>query len=321
MLHTGMSASIRLCLFAAPGVKLGCQLRPGTTLCQPDRMEILTTANAWQRLARISDAEGRVTAWTREYEAGFPTVFDVYYSAWGDRGRRRDAALRAPELTQRIRAAESRARVLLREAEDDFRDRGLLCEDDLHAVLLVGGHTSNGWVAEHAGQRTLFLALEFLGHPPHDDLLVVHELTHVAQAQLSVATRAQTYPASLAVVVEGVATATTRVVRPGLTDSAYLWMDEGHHQWVDRCRASAPKIATMLLEHLDTPDDADAVAPLFRNVTDQHVPARSAYWAGDQIAQDMLQQGYALRDLLSIAEDDARTWVATWAAAHLRTSG
>jgi len=106
---------------------------------------------------------------------------------------------------------------------------------------------------------------------------------------------------------------------------------EGHHQWVDRCRASAPKIAAMLLEHLDTPDDADAVAPLFRNVTDQHVPARSAYcqhvparsahWAGDQIAQDMLQQGYALRDLLSIAEDDARTWVATWAAAHLRTSG
>ncbi len=90
-----MSASIRLCLFAAPGVKLGCQLRPGTTLCQPDRMEILTTANAWQRLAQISDAEGRVTAWTREYEAGFPTVFDVYYSAWGDRGRRRDAALRA----------------------------------------------------------------------------------------------------------------------------------------------------------------------------------------------------------------------------------
>jgi len=50
----------------------------------------------------------------------------------------------------------------------------------------------NGWVAEHTGQRTLFLALEFLGHPPHDDLLVVHELTHVAQAQLSVATRAQT---------------------------------------------------------------------------------------------------------------------------------
>ncbi len=221
--------------------------------------------------------------------------------------------------------------MLLRQAEDDFRDRGLLCEDDLPAVLLVGGHTSNGWVAEHAGQRTLFLALEFLGHPPHDDLLVVHELTHVAQAQLSVATRAQTYPASLAVVVEGVATATTRVVRPGLADSAYLWMDEGHHQWVDRCRSSARKIATMLLEHLDTPNDADAVAPLFRNVTDQHVPARSAYcqhvparsayWAGDQIAQDMLQQGYALRDLLSIAEDDARTRVATWAAAHLRTSG
>lgn len=30
------------------------------------------------------------------------------------------------------------------------------------------------------------------------------------------------------------------------------------HQWVDRCRASAPKIATMLLEHLDTPSEIRA---------------------------------------------------------------
>lgn len=280
-------------------------------------MEILSTADAWHQVAQISQAEGRVTAWTTEYEAGFPTVFDVYYSAWGDRGRRRDAALQAPELVRRIRAAESRARVLLRRAEDDFRDRGLLSERDLHAVLLVGGHSSNGWVAEHAGQRTLFLALEFLGLPPHDDLLVVHELTHVAQTELSVATRARTYPASLTVMVEGVAAATTRVLRPGLTDSAYLWMDDSHHRWVDRCRTDAPTIATTLLEHLDTPDDADVVAPLFRNLSDRHVPPRSAYWAGDQIAQGMLRQGHTLRDLLSITPETARTVVANWAEGHL----
>lgn len=284
-------------------------------------MEILSTANAWQTLARISDADERETAWSDDYEAGFPTVFDVYYSAWGDRGRRRDAALQAPELVTRIRAAESRAQALLRQAEGDLRDRGLLSEDDLYAVLLVGVHTSNGWVVEHAGQRTLFLALEFLGLPPHDDLLVVHELTHIAQAQLSVATHARTYPASLAVMVEGVATATTRVLRPGLTDSEYLWMDDDHHQWVDRCRTNAPRIAATLLEHLDTPDHADAVAPLFRNLSDRHIPARSGYWAGDQIAQGLLHQGHTLLDLAGINPETARTAVANWAAAHSGESG
>ena len=67
----------------------------------------MSTVDAWQRLAQISDPGDRVTAWTHEYEAGFPSVFDVYDSAWGDTARRPDAALAAPECVGRIRAAES----------------------------------------------------------------------------------------------------------------------------------------------------------------------------------------------------------------------
>jgi hypothetical protein len=185
---------------------------------------------------------------------------------------------------------------------------------------MVGGHTSNGWVAEHAGRRSLFLALEFLGLPPYDDLLVVHELTHVAQAEASVATRARTFPASLAVVVEGVATATSRVLRPGLSDSAYLWMDDDHQSWVQECQANATRIATVLAGHLDTPDDAPEVAGLFRNRTDGLIPPRSAYWVGDSIAREMLQEGHAVGDLLKIGPEEARARVARWAEAAIARS-
>lgn len=56
--------------------------------------------------------------------------------------------------------------------------------------------------------------------------------------------------------------------------------------------ASTPDIAAMLLEHLDTPDDADAVAPLFRTLSDGSIPPRSPQGAGDQIASEMRQQGW-----------------------------
>ncbi len=220
--------------------------------------------------------------------------------------------MRAPALRDQILAAEDRARHLLAQAENDFRDRGLL-DDELHAVLLVGTYTSNGWVAEHDGRRSLFLALEYLSPPPHDDLLVVHELSHVVQTQRSPATLAHAYASTLAVMVEGAATATSRVLRPGHTDAAYLWMDQDHEPWIDDCVASAPAIARLLLKHADAPDDDEAVAPLFRNQAVPGIPARSGYWAGDRIARGMLQEGCDLDELLSVGPHEARHRVLNWA--------
>lgn len=281
--------------------------------CESGPVEIVSTVADWQELAEIPSADDRAAAWLTSYEAKFPSVFDVYYSAWGNPEGRWEAAAQAPELRDQIVAAEARARHLLGQAEEEFRDRGLLEGDELHAVLLVGGHTSNGWVAEHDGRRSLFLALEFLGVPPYDDLLVVHELTHVAQAQRSAATRSRTYAASLAAMVEGAATATSRVLRPGYTDSAYLWMDEYHEDWLQECESSRQAIASLLMQHADTPDDNDTVAPLFRNRAGPGVPARSGYWAGDLVARDMLQEGCGLRGLLSVGPRGAHDRVVDWA--------
>jgi hypothetical protein len=183
---------------------------------------------------------------------------------------------------------------------------------------MVGGHTSNGWVAEHNGHRSLFLALEYLGTAPYDDLLVVHEITHVVQSQLSPSTGARKYGSSLAVMVEGAATATSRALRPGHTDSAYLWMDGHHEAWLDECNANAAAIASLLLRHADTPDDDEEVAPLFRNRATPGIPARSGYWVGELIARGMLQDGYGLHDLLSLGPAEARDRVLAWARTNDR---
>ncbi|QKE85150.1 hypothetical protein [Arthrobacter sp. NEB 688] len=211
--------------------------------------------------------------------------------------------------------AEERARQLLAQAEQEFRDYDLL-DDELHAVLMVGTHTSNGWVAELNGRRTLFLALEYLGEPPCDDLLVVHELSHVVQGQRSPAARASTYASSRAVMLEGAATATSRVLRTGRSDSAYLWMDEHHQAWVHDCHGSSRMLARHLMQHHDVPDDHDVVAPHFRNQTREGIPPRSGYWVGDQIAQGILEQGTDIGSLLSITPEQARSDVLDWARAH-----
>lgn len=285
--------------------------------CECVPVEIVSTVGAWQELAEIPDADDRVAAWTTSYEARFPSVFEVYYSAWGAPSRRREAALQAPTLKDQITAAEDRACHLLDQAENDFRERGLL-QGELRAVLRVGGHTSNGWVAEHNGHRSLFLALEYLGTAPYDDLLVVHEITHVVQSQLSPSTGARKYGSSLAVMVEGAATATSRALRPGHTDSAYLWMDGHHEAWLDECNANAAAIASLLLRHADTPDDDEEVAPLFRNRATPGIPARSGYWVGELIARGMLQDGYGLHDLLSLGPAEARDRVLAWARTNDR---
>ena len=286
----------------------------GNQACQSDLMEIISTVEAWREMAELPNADDRAAAWVTNYEATFPSVFEVYYSAWGSPAQRGDAASQAPILIDQILAAEGRARHLVAHAENDFREAGLL-QEELCVVMLVGAHTSNGWVAEHKGQRSLFLALEYLGTPSFDDLLVVHELSHVVQAQLSPAAGARTYASSLAVMVEGAATATSRVLRPGHTDSAYLWMDDDHQEWLNNCDASAAAIASLLLRHADTPDDDGAVAPLFRNRPGHGIPARAGYWAGERIARAMLQDGTDLRDLLSMKPPEARTRVIEWATA------
>jgi hypothetical protein len=258
-------------------------------------MRVTSTVDAYLGLAAIDDDRRRRTAWTQTYEAAYRGIFETYYSGWGKRERSLAAAGDVPRLAPTMRETEQRARSLVRHTERSFRAAGLL-DDDLDVVLMVGGHTSNGWVTELDGREVLFLALEFFGDPPYDGVLVSHEAFHVAHARHGAGGWLENCSASL--FQEGIAVAISRELHPGLPDSAYLWFDDEHEAWVADCVRAQPKIATRALAQLDTPYDDLLVRALFTIQDDERdLPPRAGYWLGDLVVRRLLDRRPA-RELL-----------------------
>jgi len=209
--------------------------------------------------------------WTHSYEAKHASIFDVYYSAWGAPEKREYAVgqvrLLAPVIAQR----EARAVSLVSVVSQQLLEVGL-SEDPLHAVLMVGVGTSNGWVADVDARRTLFLALELLPDPPFDRVLVTHEAVHTVQAGVD-------WPATVAADLwrEGSATAFSRHLCPDLGDSAYLWFDDEHADWVRSCEADTQIITTMARDNIVNADEA-IVRGLFSLPDNSPIPHRAGYW-------------------------------------------
>lgn len=257
-------------------------------------MRVTSTVDEYLALALLSDPESRRQAWKRDYETAHGDVFDVYYRSWSSPGLRGRGADDVPLIAPDVRRLEKRAISLARWTEREFRHRGLLTELDL--VLMVGNHTSNGWVAELDGRQSLFLALEFLGDPPFDSLLVSHEALHVAHLRSGAADWPEDVGTSL--IQEGLATAVSRELRLGLSESSYLWFDDHHDSWVKNCAESERAIATVVLEDLATSADVPRVKGLFAaNSQTGALPSRSGYWLGDRLAQRWLSQ-HAIQDVL-----------------------
>lgn len=257
-------------------------------------MRVTSTVEDYLALSRIADAESRDEAWQRDYEAANAEIFEVYYRAWSKPSHRADGVAQVPVLAPSVRGLEERAIALAHRVEQEFKDQGLLEELDL--VLLVGNHTSNGWVAEVGGRHCLFLALEYLGDPPFDGVLVSHEAFHVAHIHRGAAGWPEDIGSSL--VQEGLATAVSRTLNPGLRESSYLWFDDEHGSWVEECSGLRRTIAALVLEHLNMPADASHVRGLFGSSSQtQSLPSRCGYWLGDQLAQRWLAD-HPVRQLL-----------------------
>lgn len=251
-------------------------------------MRLRTTVPDYLALATISDVSRRAAAWTDAYEAAHPDVFATYHLHWGRHERCLAAVGDVPRQAETLPVVEARARRLAEHAERSFRAEGLL-DDDLDVVLLVAGHTSNGWVTELDGRETVFLALEFLGDPPFDGVLVSHEAFHVAHARHGAGAWPEDGAASL--FQEGFAVAVSRSLHPGLPDSAYLWNDADHDEWVEECSAVAPELAARALGILDSPDDDPIVRSLFTGDHRQPgLPVRAGYWLGDAVLRDLMRE-------------------------------
>lgn len=258
-------------------------------------MRLTSTVAGYLALAGIEDQADRLDAWTTEYEAAHRDVFDIYYRSYSDPRRRTAAVAEVTRISPLVREREARAEALARQAEQDFRARGLL--DELDVVLLVGNHTANGWIAEFHGRQALFVALELLGDPPYDAIVISHEALHLAHLHHGAASWPDDVGACL--IQEGVATAASRQLHPGLSDSGYLWTDDQHDPWVRDCREAERALTTVVLEEMATPTEAPHVRGLFApDCQASGLPPRSGYWLADLLAQRWLSQ-HSLRDVLA----------------------
>jgi hypothetical protein len=169
--------------------------------------------------------------------------------------------------------------------------------EELDVVLLVGNHTANGWIEEFHGRQTMFVALELLGAPPYDATLFSHEALHLAHMHHGAANWPDDVGSHL--IQEGVATAASRELHPGLPDGGYLWNDDQHDSWVRECREAERALAAVVLDEMATPAEAAHVQGLFApDCQAGTLPSRSGYWLGDLLAQHWLSQ-HSLREVLS----------------------
>jgi hypothetical protein len=123
-----------------------------------------------------------------------------------------------------------------------------------------------------------------------------YEALHLAHMHHGAATWRDDVGASL--IQEGVATAASRQLHPGLSDSAYLWTDDQHDPWVRECREAERALAAVVLDEMVTPAETAHVKGLFApDCQAGTLPSRSGYWLGDLLAQHWLSQ-HSLRDVL-----------------------
>jgi len=243
----------------------------------------------WETAAGESrDIQRRL--WHELYEEPNRDLFDLYYTNWASPDGL-DAALdrfSAEAVTIEARAANLPQRITaVARATADFLEQPV---PDLDVQLLVGLFSSDGWVADFRGRRTLFVAVEYL--PPYDAVFLAHECTHLVHG----AAGFDGETVAAAVVAEGLAAAVSAELEPGHEAAVYLWMRDGREDWLAECVARKEELSARLRADLDS-EDADVYARWFLGKSnDSGLPPRSGYFIGRRW---MLDLGVPYRELVS----------------------
>jgi hypothetical protein len=219
--------------------------------------------------------------WHELYEERHQELFDVYFTNWGS-AEGLDAALdRFPAEAAAIAARSDELPRRVAEAARGtaaFLDRP---EPDLDVQLLVGLFSSDGWVTEFRGRRTLFLAVEYI--PPYDDVFFAHECAHLVHR----AAGFDGETVAAAVIAEGLAVAVSAELVPGHDEAVYLWMRDGRDEWLAECVAREGELRSQLRADLDS-DDTEVYAKWFLGrPNDSGLPSRSGYFVASRLIREL----------------------------------
>lgn len=173
--------------------------------------------------------------------------------------------------------------------------------DPVECVVLVGLHRANGWADTLDGRYALFLAVEEIGPPGDDRLLVLHEAAHVVHDRLAGIRDWPEHGVANALLTEGLATQVSAEADPGRPDEDYLWFGRtGYRSWLDECRRRWPEIVGRVRADLDAIDAAHN-APYFLmrdSPLAGDLPKRCGYLVG-LAAVRWLRNTYSLPEIAS----------------------
>jgi hypothetical protein len=181
--------------------------------------------------------------------------------------------------------------------------------DPVECVVLVGLHRANGWADTLDGRYALFLAVEEIGPPGDDRLLVLHEAAHVVHDRLAGIRDWPEHGVANALLTEGLATQVSAELDPGRPDEEYLWFGRtGYRSWLDECRGRWPEIVGRVRADLDAIDVAHS-APYFLmrdSPLAGDLPKRCGYLVG-LAAVRWLRNTYSLPEIASWSLPRVRT--------------
>ncbi|MFG2168120.1 hypothetical protein [Micromonospora chersina] len=243
--------------------------------------------------------------WRSRYLGRHPDVFRAL-DRDGSWSRTEDLAATLPGL--RARAADLAART------EDVRALlpsgvAAVCDamawsdtaDPIECVVLVGLHRANGWADELDGRFALFLAVEQLGPPGDDRLLVLHEAAHVVHDRRAGIRTWPDHGVANGLFTEGLATQVSAELQPGQPDEGYLWFGRpGYREWREECRRRWPEILDRIRADLDATDPEHYAAYFLMRDSPLagDLPKRCGYLVG-LAAVRRLRERHSLRELAS----------------------
>lgn len=169
---------------------------------------------------------------------------------------------------------------------------------DIHIVIVyfVGGFENNPFVAPYGdGRPALCLPIE----NGSSEMLLTHELTHIVHSHTASLSSGWERTIASTIIQEGLAMHVSKYLVPGYPDEAYTEHKEG---WLQACKKKRLKILEGIYPYLS--ESSSETVTKFTFGTGTTNTEREAYFAGWEMIEYRLDQGYTFKPIANIQEQN-----------------